>query len=121
MSDYPMSFENLEKFLSVADMGEQKLKRVRDMLSKGLSLAFLVTVNFEIYIGITGAHKDITDLPPGTSVMEKGRVLGNAKKIVWDVSDSNKDTEIKGEQLIKLQTAIKQKINDYLDMDVYYK
>jgi hypothetical protein len=98
----------------------RRIEIAKDKLNKGFTLAFLVTANFEIHIGTTAMHKDIyTHFPYGTAIMEKGKISGSAKKIFWEVSDSQKDIEVKSSDLAKLQLAIKQKINDTLDLDYY--
>ena len=122
MSEYLPSYENIDKYLTVKEVGETSFRTIKNKLKAGLSLAFLVTDNFEIYIGTTGEHKDIySRFPYGYHIIEKGKISGSQRKIHWVTSDSQKPTNIDAKDLAKVQSAIRQKINDYLDFDYYFQ
>jgi len=116
MIESPSSYENLAEFLQVSGASPERINRIRDMLNKGHTLAFLVTPNFNIHIGTTGMHKDI---PVRGEVMEKGRIVGSSKQITWETSDNNRSVEINSADLQKLRSAIRQKINNTLDLTFY--
>jgi hypothetical protein len=122
MSEHMRSYENLERYLWVHEMNSEKLAEVRAKIRRGLSLAFLVTSNFEIYIGTTGMHADIyRNFPDRSIIIEKDKIMGGTKKISYEVSDSHKNGDLSSEELGKLHAAIGEKVNEFLDLDFYLK
>src|SRR5579859_2197397 len=112
------TFERVGDYMSVK-ASEEHLQDIRARLKRGFSLAFLVTNNFEIIIGKTNMHKDIGI--PDSSIVDKGRLIGKTSRISYDVSDSSKRSEIDPKELAYLHAAIREKLNDALDMDTYFQ